>query len=238
MRTTTPGNGAIVAYQTAVKTQFAKLKHINQFDELVSCSIRLKDNRGYLLCVSELYADDDDVITMLAKWRREATAFRDQFKATFDSTKSWLRKFLLDVPDRILFFVLDRHGKAIGHLGFAHALNDQGLMEVDNVIRGVKSVEPGLMAAAMQSLIDWAVQAISPSGFYLRTLDENTHAIDFYIRLGFMVDQKQPMRRIKEGDEIKYVPQDERDDNPPDEIVVYMKYSLMEATSKDGVKIS
>jgi len=226
MNTNTLSPEAAAAYQAAVKTQFAALKKINQFDELVARSIRLEDHKGYLLCVSELHADDDKAIAMLAKWRREAITFRDSFKPTFDSTKRWLRKLVLDVPDRILFFVLDRYGNAVGHLGFAHAINDQGLMEVDNVIRGVKGVEPGIMSLSTQALLRWAVQAISPQGFHLNTLDDNTHAVEFYIRLGFKISEKQPLRSIEKDGESKLVPQSEDDKNPPDNYIVCMDYTL------------
>ena len=225
MNTNTLSPEAADAYQAAVKTQFAALKQINQFDELVARSIRLEDHKGYLLCVSELHADDDIAIVRLTKWRREAVTFRDSFKPTFDSTKRWLRKLVLDVPDRILFFVLDRYGNAIGHLGFAHAMNDQGLMEVDNVIRGVKKVEPGIMTLSSKTLLRWAIQTISPQGFHLNTIDSNTHAIEFYIRMGFKISEKKPLRSIEEDGETKLVPQTEDDKNPPDNYIVCMDYN-------------
>ena len=43
---------------------------------------------------------------------------------------------LLDVADRMLFLVLDRHGHAVGHLGFASAAAADRAMEIDNVVRG------------------------------------------------------------------------------------------------------
>lgn len=211
-------------YQAAIIKEFAAQKQINQFDDLVAHSIRLEDHRGYLISVSELHSDDVDMITLLAKWRSEATTFHDGFKVTFDSTKNWLRKLLLDIPDRILFLVLDRHGKPIGHLGFANALNDQGVMEVDNVIRGVHGAEPGLMSFGIQALLRWATQTISPQGFYLKTLEDNFHAIDFYIKLGFKVSGKLPLRRVEKDGVIKFVPQAEDDKGFPDNQYVCMRY--------------
>ncbi len=62
MNTNTLSPEAADVYQAAVKIQFAAMKQIYQFDELVARSIRLEDNKGYLLCVSELHADDDIAI--------------------------------------------------------------------------------------------------------------------------------------------------------------------------------
>ncbi|HBK23066.1 MAG TPA: hypothetical protein DDZ60_11345 [Planktothrix sp. UBA10369] len=56
----------IKVYQAKVIAEFASLKSIHRFDELVSCSIRLADGKGYLICVSELYAEDEDVMTNIA----------------------------------------------------------------------------------------------------------------------------------------------------------------------------
>jgi RimJ/RimL family protein N-acetyltransferase len=220
---------AFSRYQAAVVKEFAGQKQINQFDELVARSIRLEDHKGYLMSVSELHADDVDMITMLAKWRSEATTFHDGFKVTFDGTKNWLRKLLLDIPDRILFLVLNRYGKPIGHLGFANAMNDQGLMEVDNVIRGVHGAEPGLMSLSIQALLRWAVQTISPQGFHLKTLEDNVHAIGFYDKLGFKFSGKLPLRRVEKDGVIKFVPQSEDDKGLPDKQYVCMDYDPQSA---------
>jgi hypothetical protein len=223
IKTLNPKDSSI--YQSTVRTQFAALKQISQFDELVSRSIRFPDHKGYLVCVSELHADDDQLITLLTKWRGEATTYQDSFKPTFESTKNWLRKLLLNIPDRILFLVLDRYGHAIGHLGYANALNDQGLMEIDNVIRGVHNIEPGIMALSMQVLIEWANKTISPQGIHLKTLEDNIHAIKFYENLNFTVSGKLPLRKIEKDGIIKYIARSKGDSNPPDKNYVCMQYN-------------
>lgn len=210
-------------YQARVRSEFASLKSIDRFDELVSRSIRLENNKGYLLCVSELHTSDELLITLLAKWRAEATTFHNKFNVTFESTERWLRKLLLDVPDRILFLVLNRYGHPIGHMGFANAMNNDGLMEFDNVIRGVLACDPGLMGLATKALLIWADNTFKPQGFYLRTLDDNEHAICFYEKIGFTVDGKQPLRRTESNGEINHVPLADGDMNPPDRYFTRMK---------------
>lgn len=177
-------------YQSRVREEFAALKQINHFDELIARSLRF--DRGYLICISELYADDDGMITLLAKWRKEATELYDQFEVTFGGTKKWLRELVLDIPDRILFLVLDKHGRAIGHMGFARAANDEHSMEFDLVVRGVPGVAPGIMSCAAKALFDWANQTIKPLCFYVHT---NVPAEQFYTRLGFEFESKTRMRQ-------------------------------------------
>lgn len=210
-------------YQALVRSEFASLKSIDRYDELVARSIRLADNKGYLLCVSELHTSDELLIALLAKWRREATTFHNKFNVTFESTQRWLRKLLLDVPDRILFLVLNRYGYPIGHMGFANALNNEGLMEFDNVIRGVPGQDAGLMGVATKALLFWANDTFKPTGFYLRTLDDNEHAIGFYSKLGFKLDGRQPLRRIESNGEINHLPLAEGDTNPPDRYFTCMR---------------
>jgi len=199
-----------------VAAEFAALKAIRRFDDLIARSIRLEGDRGYLACVCELHADDDETIALLAKWRDEATTFHNQFQVTFEGTKRWLRERLLDVPHRILFLVLTRHGHAIGHMGFNHAEPHGGMLEVDNVIRGVQGVEPGLMALGIKALLGWADEAIRPKGYWLRTYDDNVRAIRFYERLGFAIEETRPLRRVVEDGVASYVPRPEGDTAPPD----------------------
>jgi RimJ/RimL family protein N-acetyltransferase len=211
-------------YQDRVRTQFATLKSITRYDDLVANSIRLKDNSGYLLCVSEMHYEDDAVIRLFATWRAEAVTFHNKFTVTFESTKRWMRKLLLDVPDRILFVVVDRFGHPIGHMGFAGALNNERWMEFDNVVRGVQKIQPGIMSLATQAILEWAQLTFEPRGFYLRTLDNNLHAIKFYERMGFRRVSQQGLRRIENDEGFNHIPIPEGDTNPPDRYFVRMNY--------------
>lgn len=213
----------IKVYQERVRSEFLLLKSTDSFDELVANSIRLEGNAGYLLCVSELHVNDEILIAMLAKWRAEATTFHNKFNVTLESTKRWLRKLLLDVPDRILFLVLNRYGQPIGHMGFASALNNECMMEFDNVIRGVPKQDAGLMGVATKAILNWANNTFQPEGFYLRTLDDNVHALQFYSKLGFKEDGKQPLRRTESNGEINHVPLAADDTSPPDRYFICMR---------------
>jgi len=181
-------------YQDRVRDVFAELKQSGDIEDILRYSIAIEN--GNLVCISELYAEDDGMIALLAKWRQEAVELHDQFEVTFESTKKWLREFVLDVPDRILFLVLDKHGQRIGHIGFAHVLNEERLMEIDLVVRGVRGVAPGIMSLAATALFGWANQTIQPKGFCVHTLGSNAHAIQFYTRLGFEFESKE----LKQGE--------------------------------------
>lgn len=175
--------------------------------------------------IGELHANDTVLIEELAIWREENSfAYPTQFKVTFEGTKTWLRNKILNTEDRLLFLVLDRHGHPVGHLGFANAINESGNIEIDNVLRGEKKTQPGIMSMAMKTIIHWAEETLQPQRIFLRVLDDNTHAIHFYGRLNFREDQRQPLRKIQEGDTIRYSPLEETDTAEADRYFLYMTY--------------
>ncbi len=178
-------------YKKNIRGLFASLKRIDNTDDLIHHSISLKDGMGFLVCLSEVYAEDDIMIELLAKWRREAIEMHNRFEVTFEGTRRWFRELVLDVPDRILFLVLGKNSKRIGHMGLVATFNGEYALEFDLVIRGVSGISPGIMTFAAEALFNWASQEIKPSDIYVGTLESNVHAIQFYARLGFELDSKE-----------------------------------------------
>lgn len=192
-------------YQQVIYNHFDFLKKTFSLDDLFTKSLSLANKQGYLLPVCELHAEDKNVIKKLAQWRSENSLFfPTQFPVTLEGTQRWLRSHLLDVDDRLLFLVTDKHGEMIGHLGFANAFNEQSTLEVDNVVRGIKDSNKGLMHLAMLRLIDWAEEFIAPRHIFLRVFDDNLHAIKFYQQLGFAADGLIPLRVTKNAETISY----------------------------------
>ncbi|MBU0640353.1 MAG: GNAT family N-acetyltransferase [Planctomycetes bacterium] len=213
-------------YKTAVRRNFDFLKRTTQLHDLFAKSIPLADEQGVLVPVCELHVDDEGLIATLASWREEnAFAYPTQFPVTRDGTRTWLRKRLLDTEDRLLFLILDRHGKPVGHLGYASAINDQGEMEIDNVVRGVKDGYRGIMGRAMQAVLEWAEQTIGPRQIFLRVFSDNQRAVEFYHRLGFRDGQLTPLRKHVDGETISYKPLEEGDTAPPDKQFLRMDYA-------------
>jgi perosamine synthetase len=111
---------------------------------------------------------------------------------------------LLAVPDRMLFLVVDNTGKVIGHIGFNGCHNDDFLFEIDNVVRGVHGVGKGLFAKAMNSLIEWARKSINVNGFFLRVMENNHKAIEFYKRNSFIEEYQIPLVQESNGGVVSY----------------------------------
>jgi perosamine synthetase len=194
-------------YRNAAARNFEFFKRTSQLDDLYAKSLRLPDGTGFLLPTCDLHVDDEALIADLTRWRNEHVAvYPSQFVATPTSTRGWLRDRVLAVPDRMLFLVVNKFGRIVGHLGFASALNDDCSLEMDNIVRGVKSCDPGIMTRAMETLIDWGQEKLGPREIYLRVFENNTHAISFYEKLGFVRDRLLPLTRHMDGTNANYKP--------------------------------
>ena len=200
------------AAQARLLHAFAAIKRGSQ-----PFTLTLPDGAGQLVPVTERHDGDAALLAEFSRWRDEnAFAFPTQFAVTLDGTSRWLRKGLLDVPDRLLFLVQAADETFVGHLGFANCSEVAGVLEIDNVVRGVKHGAPGIMAAAMQRLTDWAQRDFSPREVFLRVFADNTHAVRFYERCGYVFDTLLPLRRSEDAGRITFATPAAADTRPAD----------------------
>jgi perosamine synthetase len=212
-------------YRQAVERNFAFLKGTAELHDLWAKAIPLQENAGYLLPICELHRSDSQLINTLARWREEnAHVYPTRFPVTIEGTESWLKDRLLDVPDRILFLIVDKTGYPIGHVGFASALNDQGLMELDNLLRGSLRGHREIVRFAIEALLDWAQNTIAPNGFYLRVLGSLKNVIKLNQRNGFVETERIPLRKKVSGEVMSLVPLESGDTCEPDDVFIRMEY--------------
>lgn len=197
-------NTAIHAYRKAVTENFFFAKSAKTIREAYLRAVPISDE-GYLLPVCEAHLEDDELLQKITDWRNiNVEVYPSQFTATLDSTRAWMKDRLLAIPDRILFLVVDNTGRHIGHIGFNGCCNDDFLFEIDNVIRGVHGVGKGFFSKAMYSLIEWARKTINVNGFFLRVMQDNHKAIEFYKHNSFYEECLIPLVRENKGDAIFY----------------------------------
>ena len=127
-------------------------------------------------------ADDADV---LARWREANRRwFTTEFPKNPERTALWVGE-VLSSPDRFLVVVETSAGDCIGHVGLRDINLESGAAEIDNVVRGSRAPnDEGLMAAAIEALLGFAVGTLGLRRIRLRVFTDNP-AIDFYARLGF-----------------------------------------------------
>lgn len=192
-------------FKANVTRQFDFLKAATSFIELTTRAIPLPQSGGSLLPLAQLHTADDALISLLAEWRAaHQQAFPTRFPVTEEGTRSWLTKRLLEVPDRLLFLVVNRFGEKIGHLGLANAHSEDFSVEIDNVVRGKPDLSPGIMSEALCVLVDWSHKNLWPEKIVLRVFQDNEHALRFYTRNGFKAEAQIPLRRKTNGSTESY----------------------------------
>jgi perosamine synthetase len=170
-------------FRAAVRDELAFMKAAATIEELTGRAVPLADGAGMLVPVCELHTGDERLLDRLSRWRRENSfAFPGQGPIGPDWAAEWLRAEILADAGRIVFLVLDRFGHSVGHVGLA--AGDQLALEVTDVVRGEKTVQPGLMGAAVAGLLAWAEDCFRAARVSLR-VPENLHAIRFFERAGF-----------------------------------------------------
>ena len=194
----------IKVFKSAVKSIFKFLKHDSSVLDSVVKSIPIK-GFGFLAPINYAHIDNNEIISLLTEWRNTfIEVFPTQFIASESSTKKWLLDGLLENEGRILFLIYENSGNIVGHIGFNSCINDFSNFEIDNVIKGKKDAAPGIMGAAMKSLIEWARTTFNVETFNLRVMDDNKHAIKFYENNNFNQSKKIPLKRSLKGEMVSY----------------------------------
>ncbi|MDA0771775.1 MAG: GNAT family N-acetyltransferase [Cyanobacteria bacterium] len=161
--------------------------------------------QGYLSPVTTESLNNQADIKLLAKWREAAQdAFPAQFKVTEDGTKRWLENGVLKTTDRVLFWVHNKQGQRIGHVGLFRFDLSQKFCELDNIVRG-ESGSPGIMQEACQALIDLCKEELELKDIYLRVFSNNPKALKLYENLGMREIQRSALRKIEEDGAIKWI---------------------------------
>lgn len=143
-----------------------------------------------------------ETIQLMTRWRKRAsTAFANRFHPTAMRTKKWFTNQVLKKKDRILYFLYDRSGKKIGHVGLGSFNFFEGSCEIDNVVRGIDTY-PGVMSYSVLTLARFATTTLGMKIVRLRVLEDNSHAIRFYSRIGFEEIRKIPLQKKVKKDQI------------------------------------
>jgi RimJ/RimL family protein N-acetyltransferase len=148
---------------------------------------------------------DYNLSELLSRWRVENPSISTgTFKVTEERTSQWLLSHVLGRKDRIIFMISSLEDELLGHIGLSNVNYKNNSVELDSVLRGVKSSLPGLMTFSTKSMIDFAFNYFKFSDIYLSVFSDNFQAIRFYENLNFEEVDKIPLMKIEKDDEIKY----------------------------------
>jgi RimJ/RimL family protein N-acetyltransferase len=167
--------------------------------------------------------DDPDSIELLARWRESAqNSFPAIFPVTLEGTRRWLIKQVLELPDRLLFWIKSSEGEKIGHAGIYRIDFAEGNLELDNVVRGVPRVMRGAMYSGVQAILSWVFGTLRMNDVFLRVFSDNARAVQLYEHCGFRETMRMPMRRAEEDGVIRWLEADGSYRKPIDRYFVTM----------------
>lgn len=149
--------------------------------------------------------EEPESIELLVKWREEnAHAFPAQFKVTLDGTKIWCQKAVIENPERVLFWVLDKNGVKVGHIGLFRLSPDGQHVEIDNIVRGEIPSAKKIMRHAIRRMLEWQRKDLRVPKSYLRVFSDNPSAIRLYEDLGYKEIQRVPLKKCESQDRVEW----------------------------------
>jgi RimJ/RimL family protein N-acetyltransferase len=145
-------------------------------------------------------------IVLLANWwRAAADNFPAQMPMTLPGAQRWLIKGVLEAADRLLFWLRTVEGTRIGHVGLSRFDANDGTIELDNVVRGLPGLLPGIVSESVRTLLNWTFNQLPISSVYVRAFSDNECALRLGSRCGFRETMRVPLRREQEGDFVRWL---------------------------------
>jgi len=167
---------------------------------------------------------NNERILFLTQWRDENQfAYPTKFKVSKEQTKKWLENNILLNNKRVMFWVIDNYFNLLGHIGVV--LSDENQFEIDNVLKASKNIK-GLFSEAQKKLEIILQQEFNPSQIYLKVLNSNLKAINFYEKLNYKIIDEVDMKWDYQKDRDVLVP-----GFPADDVLVKMEKKLVDLIS-------
>ena len=175
---------------------FQFMKSASTHEALWSRAVVLEDekfSRFRLLPISKIHENNPNTILKLMELRNSNIhLWPGASLATFESTKKWVKELVLENHQRILFWVIDDHETIHGHIGVW--IKEDGIFEIDNVIKDSSSESKGLFSNALITTCKWLHDYTGLSNVFLRVLNTNLHAINFYKENKFVEAGQQELK--------------------------------------------
>jgi len=198
----------VIAFKEKIKDVFDRTKCKHHDDAIVHLPVRTDANDliAFLRPIVKEYRQTDPHLPeLLSRWRIEnPTISTGNFQVTTERTATWLDNLVIGRDDRLIFMVIGLDGQPLGHLGFSNFDFASESAEIDSVLRGVKTVMPGLMSFATLTLMNWGYRELDLKTIGLSVYSDNESAVRFYARLGFYESEKKPLYKVMVGDEEKF----------------------------------
>lgn len=186
-------------------------------------SFTVEDSLFYLAPFSPIDLANKERIRLLTEWRdKNQFAYPSRFECSETRTKKWLEEKILQNNHIVMFWITDNYFSLLGHISIR--LNEDNVFEIENVLKGNITIK-GLMSEALKKLEIIVDQEFNPKEVFLKVLESNMNAINFYKKLKYSVVKFEEMKWKHSSEGKVLIP-----GSPAEEKLLTMKKNLIDLT--------
>ena len=191
--------------------------------------------------VLKLVDESDETVNLLYNWRKKyRNMFATDFKMSEEKTRKWIKKGILENPEKIVFMI-NADNKKIGIISTATYDKKTNSAMLDTMIKDPTYKLPGLMTVVEKVYLRWMFEGLKLSKITGFLFSDNEKMMNIHKKCGWITIDVVPVEQKKTGDGIKWEEIKYKSNNKPVEryfnIIELTKESLMKNFGEIEFKI-
>ena len=207
---------------------YEKLKEIKNFGSVDFMRIKYQGKNVILRLVDE----SDETVILLTKWRE---MYRNNFGTDFSisekKTREWLRKGVLENPDKIVFVIYVENRK-IGIISTAEYDEKTNSAILDTMMKDPTYKLPGLMTTIEKVYLKWMFDELNLSKITGFLFSDNKKMMNIHQKCGWAIIDIVPIQKISTDEGTKW----EKISSKLDNMKAERYFNLIELTRENLMK--
>ena len=207
---------------------YEKLKEIKNFGSVDFMKIKYQGKNVILRLVDE----SDETVILLTKWRE---MYRNNFGTDFSisekKTREWLRKGVLENPDKIVFVIYVENRK-IGIISTAEYDEKTNSAILDTMMKDPTYKLPGLMTTIEKVYLKWMFDELNLSKITGFLFSDNKKMMNIHQKCGWAIIDIVPIQKISTDEGTKW----EKISSKLDNMKAERYFNLIELTRENLMK--
>jgi len=179
---------------------YEKLKEIKNFGSVDFMKIKYQGKNVILRLVDE----SDETVVLLTKWREMyRNNFGTDFSISEQKTREWLRKGVLENPDKIVFVIYVENRK-IGIISTAEYDEKTNSAILDTMMKDPTYKLPGLMTTIEKVYLKWMFDELNLSKITGFLFSDNKKMMNIHQKCGWTIIDIVPIQKISTDEGTKW----------------------------------
>ena len=207
---------------------YEKLKEIKNFGSVDFMRIKYQGTNVILRLVDE----SDETVILLTKWREMyRNNFGTDFSISEQKTREWLRKGVLENPDKIVFVIYVENRK-IGIISTAEYDEKTNSAILDTMMKDPTYKLPGLMTTIEKVYLKWMFDELNLSKITGFLFSDNKKMMNIHQKCGWAIIDIVPIQKISTDEGTKW----EKISSKLDNMKAERYFNLIELTRENLMK--